>query len=155
MVLRCVHISPGINTKTTAELPRAPLLCKENIQFLIMGNFDSLRLDSFDQDMNFERHIKEVVKSWELILKFFSQSATWAGPTLYFGTTLNLADHWGLLTEAFCLCPNLFRTKGDRAFAVVASSLWNHLPLTLKKAESLDCYKKLLKTHLFHVHFVL
>ena len=45
------------------------------------------------------------------------------------------------------------KTKGDRAFAVVAPTLWNALPLALKNAESVDGFKRLLKTHLFNMHF--
>ena len=45
------------------------------------------------------------------------------------------------------------RTKGDRAFAKVAPTLWNDLPLSVKKAESVDAFKGLLKTHLFRKHF--
>ena len=45
------------------------------------------------------------------------------------------------------------KTKGDRAFAVVAPTLWNGLPLSIKEAESLDAFKSLLKTHLFRRHY--
>ena len=45
------------------------------------------------------------------------------------------------------------KTKGDRAFAVVAPTLWNALPLPLKTAVSVDSFKRLLKTHLFQIHF--
>ena len=45
------------------------------------------------------------------------------------------------------------KTKGDRAFAVVAPTLWNALPLTLKNAESVDIFKSMLKTFLFRKHF--
>lgn len=45
------------------------------------------------------------------------------------------------------------KTKGDRAFAVVAPTLWNALPLPLKTAVSVDSFKRLLKTHLFRIHF--
>ena len=44
-------------------------------------------------------------------------------------------------------------TKGDCAFKKVAPTLWNDLPLSLKNAESVDAFKKLLKTHLFRKHF--
>ena len=46
------------------------------------------------------------------------------------------------------------KTKGDRAFAVVAPTLWNALPLALKNSVSVDSFKRLLKTHLFRMHFV-
>ena len=45
------------------------------------------------------------------------------------------------------------KTKGDRAFAVVAPTLWNALPLILKNAVSVESFKSLLKTHLFRQHF--
>ena len=46
------------------------------------------------------------------------------------------------------------KTKGDRAFVVVAPILWNRLPLVIKNAESVNSFKKLLKTHLFRKHFI-
>ena len=46
------------------------------------------------------------------------------------------------------------KTKGDRAFAVVAPTLWNALPLALKNVETVEGFKRLLKTHLFQIHFV-
>ena len=45
------------------------------------------------------------------------------------------------------------KTKGDRAFSAVAPTLWNCLPLAIKNAESVDVFKRLLKTHLFRNHF--
>ena len=41
------------------------------------------------------------------------------------------------------------KTKGDRAFAFVAPTLWNALPLPLKNAVSVESFKRMLKTHLF------
>ena len=40
---------------------------------------------------------------------------------------------------------------GSRSFAAAAPKLWNELPLTIKCAGSLQCFKCLLKTHLFKV----
>ena len=47
------------------------------------------------------------------------------------------------------------KTKGDRAFAAVAPTLWNALPLPLKNAVSVERFKSMLKTHLFRQHFVI
>ena len=44
-------------------------------------------------------------------------------------------------------------TFGDRRFAHAAPTLWNKLPLHVKKAETLESFKKLLKTHLFKETF--
>uniref|UniRef100_A0A3B1IDG0 Reverse transcriptase domain-containing protein n=1 Tax=Astyanax mexicanus TaxID=7994 RepID=A0A3B1IDG0_ASTMX len=44
-----------------------------------------------------------------------------------------------------------YRTRGDRAFAVAAPTLWNSLPLTIRNSESLHSFKRHLKTHLFQV----
>ena len=41
------------------------------------------------------------------------------------------------------------KTKGDRAFQVVAPSLWNELPHALRSVASVDIFKKNLKTLLF------
>ena len=40
-------------------------------------------------------------------------------------------------------------TVGDRAFSVCGAKLWNELPKELRDIESLDSFKKCLKTHLF------
>ena len=45
------------------------------------------------------------------------------------------------------------KTKGDRAFAFVAPTLWNALPLPFRNAVSVDSFKRMLKTHLFRMHF--
>ena len=42
-----------------------------------------------------------------------------------------------------------FRTRGDRSFQAVAPRLWNDLPLSLRSMESVDSFKKQLKTYLF------
>ena len=44
--------------------------------------------------------------------------------------------------------PNLVK-KGGRAFAVRAPTLWNALPVNLRRANSVSSFKSLLKTHLF------
>ncbi|KAF7653023.1 hypothetical protein LDENG_00087890, partial [Lucifuga dentata] len=46
------------------------------------------------------------------------------------------------------------KTKGDRAFAVMALKLWNCLPSNLRSLDSVDSFKKQLKTHLFTLAFV-
>ena len=47
------------------------------------------------------------------------------------------------------------RTKsfGDRSFEVAAPGLWNKLPLSIRQAESVAGFKKLLKTHMFRQAF--
>jgi hypothetical protein len=42
---------------------------------------------------------------------------------------------------------------GDRAFSVCGPKLWNNLPSEIKNAESVDSFKRLLKTHLFKVAY--
>ena len=37
----------------------------------------------------------------------------------------------------------------DSSFAVAASVLWNALPCQIKKARTIDCFKSMIKTHLF------
>ena len=46
-----------------------------------------------------------------------------------------------------------FKTRGDRAFCVVAPRLWNSLPLALRALDSVEAFKKCLKTHLFRQAF--
>ena len=45
------------------------------------------------------------------------------------------------------------KTKGDRAFEVVAPTLWNALPIDIRSAVSVDAFKKQLKTYLFKLAF--
>jgi len=46
-----------------------------------------------------------------------------------------------------------FKTRGDRSFKAVAPRLWNELPLSLRSLDSVDIFKKQLKTHLFSQAF--
>ena len=45
------------------------------------------------------------------------------------------------------------KTYGDRAFSRAAPDLWNALPIHIKGAYSLDCFKSELKTYLFNRSF--
>ena len=47
------------------------------------------------------------------------------------------------------------RTKlfDDRSFMHAAPVLWNLLPLNIREAPTLSCFKGLLKTHLFIQHY--
>ena len=38
---------------------------------------------------------------------------------------------------------------GDSSYAVAASVLWNALPCQIKKARTIDCFKSMIKKHLF------
>ena len=49
--------------------------------------------------------------------------------------------------------PRTNTSSGDRAFSISAPCLWNSLPETIRKANSLDKFKSLLKTHLFECAF--
>ena len=42
---------------------------------------------------------------------------------------------------------------GDRAFSVAGPTLWNSLPVYLRREESIGIFKKKLKTHLFIEHY--
>ena len=46
-----------------------------------------------------------------------------------------------------------FKTLGDRSFAVTAPSVWNSLPLNIRQSDSLDIFKRLLKTYYFNLCF--
>ena len=47
------------------------------------------------------------------------------------------------------------KTKGRQAFATLAPTLWNRLPLDIKRTDSVDTFRKLVKTFLFRKHFVM
>lgn len=46
------------------------------------------------------------------------------------------------------------KTKGDRAFEVVAPTLWNTFPSDICSAVSVDIFRRMLKTYLFKQAFV-
>jgi hypothetical protein len=46
--------------------------------------------------------------------------------------------------------PRTFSTLGDRAFSVVAPTLWNSLPLAIRSCSTLQSFKNLLKTYLYN-----
>jgi hypothetical protein len=52
------------------------------------------------------------------------------------------------------ICPKTSnRTHGDRAFVYAGPHFWNKLPQHVKKASSVDIFKKKLKTHLFNAAY--
>ena len=54
-------------------------------------------------------------------------------------------------SQRFLFSPFRPATKyyGDRAFTYAATTLWNNLPKDVRQAESIDVFKRLLKTALF------
>ena len=50
--------------------------------------------------------------------------------------------------------PRTFTAYGDRAFSSAATKLWNNLPLWIRCSESIQIFKRRLKTHLFNCAFV-
>ncbi len=57
--------------------------------------------------------------------------------------------------SADCLSLYQIKNHGGRAFSYNGPKLWNALPAFIRNAASLDCFKKLLKTHLFSKAFYL
>ena len=45
-----------------------------------------------------------------------------------------------------------FETFGKRSFSVFEPTVWNSLPLSLRKTQCFTTFKKKLKTHLFQIH---
>ena len=45
------------------------------------------------------------------------------------------------------------KTFAARSFSVLGPTWWNQLPNTIKASQTVEQFKKLLKTHLFHEHF--
>ena len=45
------------------------------------------------------------------------------------------------------------KTLGDRSFMASAPKLWNRLPSNVRAINDLNCFKRLLKTHLFRQAF--
>ena len=52
-----------------------------------------------------------------------------------------------LLKIPLCEC----KKKGDRAFSYFGPSVWNSLPLHIRNATTIDCFKSALKTYLLHL----
>ena len=54
------------------------------------------------------------------------------------------------------VCKVNIRTKiyGERRFDVAARNLWNSLPACLRNEQSVEAFKKGIKTHLFKIAFV-
>ena len=46
------------------------------------------------------------------------------------------------------LIPRTTRCSGDRAYSVAAATLWNKLPLSIRSAKDVNCFKSSVKTHL-------
>jgi hypothetical protein len=64
--------------------------------------------------------------------------------------TRKLRSESGMLLEV----PQIrTQTLGNRRFDYSAPKLWNALPIVLRKAKSLDIFKRQLKTHFFNVAF--
>ena len=52
-----------------------------------------------------------------------------------------------------CSSVKLKKTLGDRAFLSAAPTLWNKLPLHIRKTANFTHFKTILKTHLFRLAF--
>ena len=46
--------------------------------------------------------------------------------------------------------PRTYTRYGDRAFSVAAPKLWNNLPINIRNATSIECFKSSLKRFLFN-----
>ena len=66
-----------------------------------------------------------------------------------------LLHSWNLRSSDMLLRPSLDpRSRyGKRTFACAAAALWNLLPTSIRCAESVDIFKKALKTHFFNEHY--
>ena len=61
--------------------------------------------------------------------------------------TLRSLDTSLLTIPRFCL-----ETYGRRSFSVFGPTVWNSLPLSLRKTQCFSTFKKKLKTYLFEKH---
>ena len=57
--------------------------------------------------------------------------------------------------EKLLLCQPSYRLKsyGFRAFSVCAHTLWNYLPIEIRRSQTVDIFKQKLKTHLFRLAY--
>ena len=51
--------------------------------------------------------------------------------------------------QLLCVPKSKLVTYGDRAFSVIAPSLWNDLPIEIKDCDTVPIFKRKLKTYLF------
>uniref|UniRef100_A0A1A7YV64 Reverse transcriptase domain-containing protein n=1 Tax=Iconisemion striatum TaxID=60296 RepID=A0A1A7YV64_9TELE len=93
-----------------------------------------------DSGLKFDAHINSVIRSCFFNLRRLSKIK----PLL---SRVHLEQ--GLLVVPRTRC----RTRGDRAFSVLAPSLWNQLPLSIRLTTSLPVFKSRLKTHFFRLAF--
>ena len=50
-------------------------------------------------------------------------------------------------------CSTTYTTLGDRAFMASAPKLWNALPVEIRNTNTVDRFKRLLKSHYFRLAF--
>ena len=56
--------------------------------------------------------------------------------------------------QKLLVCPRSMSSRyGDRSFSVAAPTLWNKLPMSIRLAETVNQFKRQLKTHLFKVAY--
>ena len=70
----------------------------------------------------------------------------------YLSDKLTLKSNRGLRSDdkKIIVIPiSRLKSYGDRAFSVAGPTLWNQLPIDIRLCESLDSFKRKLKTHLF------
>ena len=52
-----------------------------------------------------------------------------------------------------CCTKMNYKTLGERSFSFYSPKLWNSLPLYIRQAENISCFKTLLKTYLYRQNF--
>ena len=75
----------------------------------------------------------------------------------YITELIRIKDYHRSLRSSSCITllvpTSRLKTFGDSSFSVAAPKLWNALPNNIKNSKSVDCFKSLIKTHLFNVAF--
>ncbi|KAF7651540.1 hypothetical protein LDENG_00109380 [Lucifuga dentata] len=78
----------------------------------------------------------------------------WSRPYIYLRTSHPLQHHQISQIHPPWHVPHLWKKKAmNRAFSVAAPRLWNSLPGAIRQAESVDAFKRNLKTHFYFLAF--
>ena len=86
----------------------------------------------------------------------FLQSGTWDVQVLGISDPLHLyspSQYFRSSVDTCLLKLQLYKckTKSDRAFSYFGPSVWNSLPLHIRKSTTIDAFKSALRTHLFNL----
>ena len=97
--------------------------------------------------IKFRIQFKVILLTWKA---FHDKAPVYINELVHFH---NPSRHLRSSDKRLLSVPRTFSSYGDRAFYACAPKLWNSLPSNLRFCNSLDVFKKTLKTHLFRIAY--